>query len=277
VVRFRLPVSGLDVTFRQTTGAEDILIVEQTALDIHLALDLLSVLGKLSDGGAVPWKSLPVPDLDAALLAIRRFLIGEHVRASVICAAANPLRPPNTRRGQAGESTAGCLARIDIAFCIDDYLAHHAPAVPRGILPADEPGWFRLDGTDVTGRLVSCADQLAIAGRKHAERELALRCIRPATASIRLRRRMEAAIAKLAPSLYDELDGRCPECSATVRIFFDPLRYVLSELRDRAMFVYQEVHLIASRYQWSEREILALPRARRARYAEYVHEAGAVA
>jgi hypothetical protein len=261
--------------FRQTTGAEDILLAEEPMLDIRLALALVEALGRLPDGEAVPWGSLPVTDLDAALLAIRRFVIGEQVRASVVCAASNPVRSPNARRPSATEVVPGCQARIDISFRLDDYLDHHAPAMPRGISPAAEPGWFRLEGTDVTGRLVSCADQMAIAGRPDAEHELVRRCIRPGTAPARLRRKVEAAMAKLAPSLYDELEGRCPECAATVRISFDPLRYVLAELRDRAMFVYQEVHLIAARYRWSEHEILALPRARRARYAEYVHEAGA--
>ena len=74
---FRLPVSGLDVLFRQTTGAEDILLIEEPAPDIHLALKLADALGRLPNGEAVPWNSLPVPDLDAALLALRRQFIGE--------------------------------------------------------------------------------------------------------------------------------------------------------------------------------------------------------
>jgi hypothetical protein len=84
---------------------------------------------------------------------------------------------------------------------------------------------------------------------------------------------MEAAMETLAPSLYGDLDGGCPECSATVRIAFDPQRYVLAELREHAAFVYEEIYLIAGHYRWSEREILALPRVRRARYAELVHDA----
>ena len=77
---------------------------------------------------------------------------------------------------------------------------------------------------------------------------------------------------KLAPSLFGVLDGKCPECAARIRVSFDPQRYVLGELRERAMFVYEEVHLLASRYQWSEREILALPGSRRARYAEFADQ-----
>jgi hypothetical protein len=275
VGQFRLPVSGLDVLFGQTTGAEDIMLVEETSLDIHLALALANALARLPNGEPVPWTSVPVTDLDAALLAMRQFFIGEQVNASVVCADAKPSVAPSVGRRSAVAPATGCPARIDIAFRIGDYLAHRAPSVPREVSPADEPGWFRLNGTDVTGRVVSCADQIAIVGRPDPELELVRRCIRPETAPTRLRRKLESAMAKLAPSLYGELDGSCPECGATVRIVFDPLRYVLAELRERAMFVYQEVHLIAARYRWSEAEILALPRSRRARYAEFVHEAGA--
>jgi hypothetical protein len=263
---FRLPVSGLDVLFRQTTGAEDIMLAEETVLDTRLALALADALGRLPDGAAVPWESLPVTDLDAALLAIRRSVIGDHVKSSVVCAAAR--RP--SRSG--GEVAAACDARIDIAFRIGDYLAHHAPSVPRGVSPAEEPGWFRLDGTEVTYRLVSCADQMAISGHRDAEHELARRCIRPETVSRPVRRDVEAAMEKLAPNLFGDLDGNCPECAARIRVSFDPQRYVLGELRERAMFVYEEVHLLASRYQWSEHEILALPGSRRARYAEFADQ-----
>jgi hypothetical protein len=244
--------------FRPATGAEDILLAEDPALDIDLALTLIAALGRRPDGGIVGWKSLPLPDLDAALLAMRRFFIGDHIRTSVLCGTA-----------------AGCRTPIDIAFGIGAYLAHHRPGRPAGVAPATEPGWFSLQGTNVTGRLVSCEDQMAIAGLAHAEQELARRCIRPETASARDRRKMEAAMARMAPSLFDELDGQCPECAAPVRITFDPLRYVLTELRDRAMFIYQEVDLIASRYRWSESDILAMPGARRARYAEYAQDAAA--
>lgn len=140
MVSFRLPVSGLDVLFRQTTGAEDIMLVEEPVLDIRLAVALVNALGRLPDGGAVPWSSLPVTDLDAALLAIRRLAIGDQVRTSVVCAASNQIRPPGSRRPSADEPAPGCQARIDISFRIDDYLAHHAPGRPRGIAPPPSRG-----------------------------------------------------------------------------------------------------------------------------------------
>jgi hypothetical protein len=142
-----------------------------------------------------------------------------------------------------------------------------------GVSPAAEPGWFQFDGTRVTFRHPNCADLLMVAGQADAARALAQSCIRPANAPAPLQRRAARALARLAPSLVDDLDGACPHCAARVHISFDPQLYVLSEFRARAIFVYEEVNLIATQYRWSEQEILALPQTRRARYAEFAHEA----
>jgi hypothetical protein len=275
VVAFRLPVSGLDVTFRQTSGAEDILLAEEEILDIRLALALLGALTLHAGGGDVSWEAVPISDLDAALLAIRRSFIGDQVRTTVICADAVTLQAQRTRGNVREKHVAGCRARIDVEFRVGDYLAHHAPVLPRGLSLATEPGWFQLDGTEVTCRVPTCADQMAALGCPDADRELSRRCVRPQALTPELWQKVNAAMAKLAPSLAGDLDGRCPECSAPVAFTFDPIPYVLAELRARAMFIYEEVHLIAEHYRWSEREILALPGARRARYAEFVHEARA--
>ena len=85
---------------------------------------------------------------------------------------------------------------------------------------------------------------------------------------------VEAAMEALAPSLLSELEGRCPECGASVACDFDPLQYTLRELRDQAAFVYQDVLAIAGHTHWSEAEILALPAVRRARYAELAQARG---
>jgi hypothetical protein len=50
----------------------------------------------------------------------------------------------------------------------------------------------------------------------------------------------------------------------------DAREICLAELRFLAGSVLEDVHLLASAYGWSERDILDLPSARRASYAEYV-------
>lgn len=257
---FRLPVSGLEVVLREPTGVEDILLAEGGACDARLALALGGALAVRADGGPVDWAALPVTDLDAALLGIRQVVIGDLIRSTAVCSGAR-----------------GCGARVDVAFRISELLAHQQPSSPRGVVPQDEPGWFRLTAASagsegIVFRLPSGADLVAANEHPDAAREIARRCIRPEKLAAALRRRVEAAMEALAPSLYTDLEGVCPECGVTVLIPFDPQHYVLGELRERAVFVYEEVHLIAGRYHWPEQAILALPQARRARYAEMVHQ-----
>lgn len=251
---FRLPVSGIDVVLRPPAGVDDVLLAEAGAHDAHLALALLERLAVPLAGEPVDWALVPIPDLDAAMLRIRQMVLGDHLRAEVICRAQ------------------GCGARIDIAFRISEYLAHHQPKSARGVVPGDEPGWFRLADAAVTFRLPSGADQAAVTHAADSAAALAQRCVRPSDVPLRVRRRVEAAMETLAPSLYNDLEGVCPECSATVSVPFDPQRYVLRELSSRAASCYQEIHLLASHYHWSEQEILALPQPRRARYAELIHQ-----
>jgi hypothetical protein len=256
LLRFRLPVSGLDVLFRQPTGAEDLVLLEAEDLDVDLAISLLGALGRAEDGEGLDWYSLSVTDVDAALLALRRGLIGDRIQSTIRCP---------------------CGETIDIDFGARDYLAEHMPR-PVESMPAVEvepEGWYRLTGANARFRLPSCADQSAVQGRDDAEKELTRRCLEPASVARPLRRRIESAMEALAPNLCGSLEGFCPECHATVEIAFDPQRYVLGELKQRAAFLLEEIHLIAGRYRWSEEDILALPHARRARYAELLFDAGA--
>jgi hypothetical protein len=264
VARFRLPVSGIEVVLRQLAGADDILLAEAGRLEPGLAHALVSALARPASGGELVWPELTLTDLDATLLAIRGMVLGDRIESSARCASP----------GQGGsEPDRGCGARIDLGFLIADYLASHEPSMPRGVAREADAAWFRIDGTAVTFRLPTSADLAAIAGEPDAERALARRCIRPDEVPADLRPQIEHAMEALAPNLYGELEGTCPECGATVGIAFDPQRYVIEELRQRAAFVFEEVHLIAERYRWSEDAILTMPRARRARYAELIHEA----
>lgn len=282
LVRFRLPVSGREVVLRHPSGAEDLLLLEAARTpsgDAALALALAGRLARAVDGGPVDWPALAVTDLDATVLRLRQAVIGDRIRADVAC------------------PSPGCRQRIDLDFRIADFLAHHASqstaARGRGWVlgPAEEPGWFCLarapeDGTatiadspdagPVRFRLPTSADLVEVAGHPVAAKELARRCLRPAEVPARLRRRVEAAMESLAPSLSRDLQGVCPECGATVTVLFEARRFCLRELRDRAAFLYQDVDLLARRYHWSEGEILSMPQVRRAAYVELArHDTGA--
>ena len=250
----RLPISGIEVILREPVGAEDILLLEAPAFDTAFALELIARLASPAHGQAVEWSDLCVTDLDALLLLLRQKLLGNLIRTDILCPAAD------------------CGARIDVAFRIGEYLAHHRPRTARHVEAADEPGWFRLRNTPVSFRLPTVADQLVVAQASKPERELIRRCIRPTEISARLLKRVETAMETLAPSLSQDLQGQCPQCEMNVDMYFDVQQFVLSELRDQARFMYEDVHVLALHYHWSQAEILALPRGRRTHYAEMIQQ-----
>jgi len=250
----RLPVSGIEVMLRQPTGAEDILLLEAPACDTALALDLVTRLGSAIDGATFAGDTLCVTDLDALLLLLRQMLLGDLIRTDVLCPAKE------------------CGRRIDISFRVGEYLAHHRPRTARAVEAADVAGWFRLRDAPVSFRLPSAADQVAVLRSTEPERALIRACIRPAEISAHIRKRVEIAMEALAPNLSHPLQGQCPECGTTVDMYFDAQQFTLNELRNQAMYIYEDVHLLASYYHWSQAEILALPRSRRAQYTQMVQQ-----
>jgi hypothetical protein len=231
------------------TGIDDITLLEAGSPSVGAAVALLAGIVRRSDGAPLDWSALAMTDVDVLLLRLRQLVIGDRVVAEVVCEAA------------------GCGERGDIVFSIADYLDHHRPRAPTRVAAVDEE-WFRLDGADVEFRVPSVADQLAIAGEEHPEQALVRRCVRPAEAGSAARRRVESAMEAMAPSLASELQGVCPACGAPMPALFDPLQYALREFAEQAVFVYEEVLAIARLTHWAEADILGLPAARRARYAE---------
>jgi hypothetical protein len=263
--RFLLPVSGIRVVLREPKGADDLLLAEAKIEDPALALAIAQRLGRAEP--AIDWAELTVSDLDVLILRLRQALLGNRIVADITCGAPE------------------CGSRIDLSFEIESFLMHHrprsAPFPQRGwtVEPcSEEPGWFRLvSGGEMPSarfRLPTAADQVAVFGHPDAELALARCCIRPPELPARLRARVEAAMAVMAPRLVSDLQGTCPDCGATVAARFEARYYSLQEMRDRARFVYDDIDVLAQRYHWSERAILRMPNARRTSYAELARQGG---
>jgi len=255
----QLPVTGLPIDVRLPTGVEDLLLCEARRLDARLALALFSNVITPAQAGSTPdWSALPVTDLDAGLLLLRRQMFGDQIVSDVACTHAE------------------CGGRIDIRFSIAEYLNEHRPATVPGLV-ASENGWHRLDPAaegSATGpilfRLPCVIDQVAAWDMPDRPRALITRCIRSESLSESVLTQVEAALDTLAPSLCGLLESRCPLCETPFQVWFDPQQYVLRELREQAFFVYDDIHLIASQYHWTEAMILSLPRPRRMAYAERI-------
>jgi hypothetical protein len=78
--------------------------------------------------------------------------------------------------------------------------------------------------------------------------------------------RIEALLDDAAPDVADSVATACPECGWQGEVQIDPLGWAFP----RPDSLLTDTHRIASAYGWSEAEILALPRARRRRYADLI-------
>jgi len=258
----RLAVAAADVRLRPPAGVDDLLLLESGQPGLRVALALLGRLVERADGTPLDCNALPIPDVDRLLLSLRQSLVGDRLQADTRCVAPE------------------CGARVDISFSIADYLAHHVPADDEALAPGSEDGWYVLQQAGVELRVPRADDQLAVEGLVDPVSALLARCVRPrgpressersdpSERSEQARAQVEAALERLAPSLFAELEATCPECGLAMTIDFDPLSFTLGELRDRAAWIYEDVAWIAHYFHWNEAEILALPAARRARYAE---------
>jgi hypothetical protein len=256
---FRLPISGIEVELRETTGREDLLLLESLNDSLSTSIHLVGRLLRSGNGDPLNAGDLPLTDLEAVLLELRRRLIGDTV----------------TSRGRCPQP--GCAAPIDLSFSIGDYLRSHHARKPSNVAPIEsQPQWFEMRGRAIQFRLVTAADLAAAAISPAPSLELARRTIHVESVAElrRSQRSVQKAMESLAPPLSGEIEGQCPGCGTRVSFWFDVPTYVHKELRFDAELVYEDVHQLAMHYHWSEQEILDLPRQRRMHYVELALQQG---
>jgi hypothetical protein len=81
---------------------------------------------------------------------------------------------------------------------------------------------------------------------------------------------VEAHMARVDPQADARLEICCPSCDHRWESVFDIVSFFWSEIEAWANRILHEVHVLASAYGWSEREILALSAQRRQFYLEKV-------
>jgi hypothetical protein len=243
----RLPISGMRARWRTATGHDDITVADSQA-DLVGALTCVNRSVEDEAGSLVDGTALPVGDLDLLVVARRSEVRGDSFVAEGTCGR--------------------CGAPVDVRFSLAAYAQHHRPRVPRGGIQ-DGNGWWRWPRHDISVRVPAVADVLAAVAADNPRGELLARCVRgPGTAAAE--RAAERAMAALGPTLRADVAGTCPECGADVVLDVDARELCLAELRFLAASVYDDVHLIASAYGWTQDVILDLPSARRRRYADLI-------
>ena len=183
-----------------------------------------------ASSGAEGTEQLSIGELDRALLAVHRRLLGQDLEVTVAC---RQCESKNT-------------------FVLNKYTV--PPLTPSS-------AWL---GPGAGLRELRCDDLLGLPDDPdEAARELAVRCAIGPHPGLRDPDRLEL----VDNSLTGRMHGSCVECGGPVSAEIDIAHRVVVALAALRAAYDAEVHVIASRYGWSLDVIDALPDARRRRFA----------
>jgi len=84
---------------------------------------------------------------------------------------------------------------------------------------------------------------------------------------------LPAIMAELDPQAELMLNLTCPVCSHAFSVLFDSASFFFQELANRMEYLYQEVHILAFHYHWSEKDIMSMTSMKRQRYLDLLAEA----
>jgi hypothetical protein len=210
-------------------------------------------VGDVTSLDAGDLRELSIGDRDRLVLALRRLLHGEQLECVFGCR---------------------CGELLELTLDLGELLR------PPGDSPPVTERTVRI-GEDLAlcVRVATGADHERAARRAQqdpvaARRELVADCIvsaqggsgEPASIDEQALARAEEILGELDPGAEIVLGGACPACGNRVAATFDPITHLWAELEHERALLEHEVHVLALHYHWSEREIVGLDPARRARY-----------
>ncbi|MEZ4727613.1 MAG: DUF6760 family protein [Caldilineaceae bacterium] len=265
------------VELTSLSGQEEELIADgqqapRAALVTQILSHCVQRIGAISPVSEAIVRALLVPDRQFLMLKLREATFGDQVQATIHCPWSD------------------CCKPVDIDFSLHDIVVTEAAELaPTYALQLSDAAAYR----DETGkphqhvvfRLPTGADQehiapLVLQDEQRAFLCLLNRCIQSMDEapvanqecatwlSPTAQAEIEQAMAQVSPQVDLTLSGLCPECGRAFTQPFDIQAFLLAELRTNRRQLYREVHYLAYHYHWSEREILALPRAKRRMYIE---------
>ena len=155
---------------------------------------------------------------------------------------------------EAIQEAAGEAARIPIALPDGNEL------VVRPALGSDQRSWRRRRYASREEAVAAMLDSLLIEGRVAASDRDAVDAI-------------ARTLAERDPLVAFTISYACPTCGVSRDRPIDLERVALERLARLQAGLIEDVHALATRYGWTESEVLAIPPRRRARYRTLIDEA----
>jgi hypothetical protein len=229
-------------------GAEAIVQIWERGRHEHPVDRALTMLSLLSGQPRPELARLSVEHRDCLLLGWRERLFGRAMTAWAACPA--------------------CGCGVDVSLTVDD---------PE---PPEDRFTVEVAGTPLTVRMPTSLDLAAVAGCQsvdEARRRLVGRCLEGAPAGPdegqaadddRLVTAVEAELDRRAGVSAGTVELRCPDCADLWALEVDVAAFAWREIEILAGRLLAEVDVLARRYGWSERDILALSPDRRRFYLE---------
>lgn len=248
-------ITGAGIAVHPPSGEDEEALLEAIESGAPVAAALTLLLGRCAQADGVPLgaraAALTVGEREALALRLRAASLAQPMRATMACP--------------------GCGETLE--FALDPEGLARTAGAPIGTATLE------VDGYRLTCRPVTGLDQEAAAAAPDAEpgRLLLARCVQatdprgaPVAAETlpeEIADRAAEAVLGLDPAAETTLAATCPACGIAVSGSLDAGAFVLTELARHAASLPAEVLAIARATGWREAEILAMPPARRRRYA----------
>lgn len=190
------------------------------------------------------WALSPLGERDRQLIRLRHAWFGGQIETVATCP-------------QCGE-------RMDVAFQTNDILAPAARAAPLHVTVAGEEIRFRLPNSQ------DLLEAAKLGTREMRTRLLALCVANAGTLSAEAEALVVEAMAKADPQADVRVSVRCAACECETAMAFDVAAHLWEEIVDWAAELLKEIHVLASAYGWSERDVLAMSALRRRAYLQRI-------
>jgi hypothetical protein len=191
-----------------------------------------------------------IGETNARLLSLRRLLFGSAIAGMATCPS--------------------CDSKLDVTMRVEDFLAacqdHEGSSGTRTI---------EVDGQALHFRLPTLEDLEAVdqsLSYAEAQTQLLRACVHdidPAQVT-QLNEPLLAEMARLDPLAEPNLALTCEACGHAFTLAFDVSAFLWREIEGWVARLLGDVHIIASAYGWSEREILSLSPTRRQVYLDLI-------